>query len=267
VADLSRAMTTTRLAAGVAFGMAAILSGCGQAESPHNSLAVKSASNSVAYAVPATPVTLTGKPRLQRLGSINLVGVRLRYLESIIGPAMKVDGGWRTYAVDGCNIRFFAKGGSVKAFSFDTGPDCTLDLSSYYWPIDLSPQSGFTFAQFEKSADAANFTFSSDCIVHCGNAADPTITVHSIGLHSVGFIEYAVTGGDDVDDTAWRSSMPDLSEDSINNSSTCDKRFQSTALMLTKGTKVDEITIGMPVPVPAEAACKDGAPSIDADAG
>jgi hypothetical protein len=117
----------------------------------------------------AAPLPSQPSPKLRQIFVNEMLGARVPYLESLIGPAMTDDGGVRSYKVDGCEVSVGARGEDIQWLRLTLTPTCTFDTKSLLWNFTLPPPDRLTFGAFDKAARV--FTdYQADCLVRCGRS-------------------------------------------------------------------------------------------------
>ncbi|MBS0445108.1 MAG: hypothetical protein JSR59_04060 [Proteobacteria bacterium] len=121
----------------------------------------------------------------------NTIGGSIKYLETILGPAKRVlelRQENREYDVEGCKLTLAAtKEGTVVAMTLVVSPSCTFNWRGILPNHSSLPQPNhMTFGDAMKSS--GSWTFVTDCLDACGNAADPVAELRIGGSHADGWL-------------------------------------------------------------------------------
>jgi hypothetical protein len=150
----------------------AALAACSKSASPVNitsANATAAATNAVAPAVIVAP-----SPKLAQIFTPDVIGSNVAFLETITGPAFRTDGSERTYKVDGCEILVGATGGKIDNIGIaGYSQHCSFPIAQYFaggyqYPAPNNP----TFGDIKRGLGGG---YGADCLVSCGNAADPVV--------------------------------------------------------------------------------------------
>ena len=117
-----------------------------------------------------------------------MLGANLAYLETITGPAFKTEGDDRIYKVDGCTVVIGGAKGKIDNLGvIDYSPRCSFNIGQYFAQGYQYPVPNFaTFGDIKRGLGG---DYSADCLVDCGNAADPVVTLGYEGSHADNFNE------------------------------------------------------------------------------
>lgn len=186
------------------------------------------------------------------------LGKNVSYLESLLGPAERIEGADRYYRVEGCSLTLkTGLSGSIEGITLDgLSGNCRIDLSRFSsnWPKTSVPV-------FEDLSDRAKGTFLADCLTSCGNAYDPAVYFHAGGSRSEGWLEFLAETrliGDLAIDASnkWESAMLAEGEEYvISNRFNCDGKYDQDAALAFARVKVEKITIGRELIQPLIRAC------------
>jgi hypothetical protein len=203
----------------------------------------------IALAAPAATVSAIATP--------DMLGAQIAYLESKAGPAFKVDGPFRTYRLEGCDLGVISTdGSSISAFRVPVTAGCAgFDLAAFLPNYTLPAFADLTFGAFD--AQAVGGTYTSDCITGCGNATDPFVTDRWTGSHADNFIEVALEAeliSDDVIDAAfkWADIMRAAEGEDyvLETKFNCDGKYNEKAVELFAKVRPTAVTIGTLGPNP-----------------
>lgn len=130
------------------------------------------------------------RDKLARIFRYEMLGARIAYLESFVGPAMRInDDKSRQYEVGGCNVTIDSDGTLITGFRLELTPSCTFDVRKIVG-LELPTANAITFGRFAQNAPDSKFL--SSCIYLCGNAADPEVQLYWQGPHASNFLEVVV---------------------------------------------------------------------------
>ncbi|MBW3559171.1 MAG: hypothetical protein KY446_03690 [Proteobacteria bacterium] len=120
-----------------------------------------------------------------------MLGAQVAYLESIAGPAWRVDDNGdgteiRQYKVGPCVADISAKGGTILALGMAVSPQCTFAVQPF------APNQKLPSANQMKFGDLGGTTYTADCLRSCGNAYDPWVFADWTGSHADNFMEIRV---------------------------------------------------------------------------
>ena len=176
-------------------GAMAGLAACGQAEK---------AEEKVTAPAEATAAAPEAAPAAGGAATIDqMLGVQVAYLESKLGPARTVQDKERTYEVGDCTVRVSAEGGEVVGYAVPMTPACSTQALAALKDYDLPQKIDLTMGEF--AAARGNADFKADCLMLCGNAADPWVYLESAGPRvSPGIRASAVMVSDATIDAAFR---------------------------------------------------------------
>jgi len=152
--------------------------GATNAAAPAN--AVPAATNAAA-AAPAAP-----SPKLAQVFTPDVIGSNVAFLETITGPSFRTDGSDRTYKVDGCEIIVGATAGKIDNIGIvGYSQRCSFPIAQYFaggyqYPVPNNP----TFGDIKRGFGGA---YGADCLMSCGNAADPVVYLSYQGSHADNF--------------------------------------------------------------------------------
>jgi hypothetical protein len=137
----------------------------------------------------AEPTTLAEpSSAFEQLIRTRTIGAQVAFWESVAGTAISVNGGWREYEVDGCEVRTFAENSEIQTVHVALTPACTFDWQKVIYNargLPLAHQT--TFAQFVDQQGAGDYF--ADCLSSCGNAALNYVLMKWQGSHADDWIE------------------------------------------------------------------------------
>lgn len=179
-----------------------------------------------------------------------MLGTNLRYFESIAGIARTSSGDVHSYRVQGCEISANAAGGTVSELRLQLSPSCKADLSSFIGTFAPPANKPLTFGAMSESS-GGQLEFYADCLLLCGNAADPSVYALWQGPHAVNFTEVLLEAvlADDAAINAsnqWSEAMEKTKGQDfvIDTRFNCERDFDEVANQSFKTVKVTAVTIG-----------------------
>jgi hypothetical protein len=119
------------------------------------------------------------------------LGATVADLDKTLGPAAHTAKGQRTYTVAGCPVTFALERGRVETMEMDVNAACNPNMQAFVahaTPVMAYPQ---TFGSLQAVTGEANYE--ADCLVECGNAADPNLFMIVRGSRANGFIDVQFT--------------------------------------------------------------------------
>lgn len=118
--------------------------------------------------------------RIQKIFDPEMIGADVAYLEKITGPAKNTYDGAekgdksKIYKVDGCEVEVMISKNSINNIGINLNQKCTFDLKKFLPNIGKAPALHLmTFGQFDALTGGGEFT--ADCLLACGNAANPVV--------------------------------------------------------------------------------------------
>ncbi len=216
------------------------LAACGQAE--------KTGEKTDAAPAEATQAAPEAVPAAGGAATIaQMMGVQVAYLESKLGPARTVEGKERTYEIGGCTVRVNAEGGEVVGYAVPMTPACSTQALAALKDYDLPQKIDLTMGEF--AAARGNADFKADCLMLCGNAADPWVYLESAGPRvSPGIRASAVMVSDATIDASFRirdAIKAAKGEDYVIDAAfNCSADFDQMAVRELKAVRIDEIEVG-----------------------
>ncbi len=158
------------------------LAACSKGAAPAgNAAANVAATNAAATAPAATP-----SAKLAQIFTPDVIGSNVAFLETITGPAFRTDGSDRTYKVDGCQIIVGATAGKIDNIGIvGYSQRCSFPIAQYFaggyqYPVPNNP----TFGDIKRGFGGS---YGADCLMSCGNAADPVVSLSYQGSHADNF--------------------------------------------------------------------------------
>jgi len=191
--------------------------------------------------------------KLQKLLRRDMIGVDVAYFEKVSGLARESDGKNRTYLVDNCEIVVSTSSKKVRNLRIAISPACSFDLNEFFpnYNGKFPPLTKMTYGSFDKLTNNSG-SYLADCVVDCGNAADPVIYEHWYSSRADGVIEVML-----------ESIMPSLSgwseamqEDHPKewlwdgNYNCTPNKYQPIVRSEMRDAKVEAITVGYDIQVP-----------------
>lgn len=196
--------------------------------------------------------------KLNKIFITEMIGANLPYLEKITGPAKntvsyKQNEKTNTYKVDGCEINVRVSNEKIQSLGIENlTQKCTFNLNAFLSNNSvgkLPPLYNMTFGQFDAFTGEGKYT--SDCLMGCGNAADPVAYDNWQGSRAYGFLEIqlgAVLGSNAAGDASskWQSAMvrDEGEEWVIATKFNCSDKYNSIAQKAFKNVKITSATIG-----------------------
>jgi hypothetical protein len=208
------------------------------------------------FTTPARTQSQDGDSTLARIFSLNMLNAQVTYLESITGPAWKMNAGasqgaeQRVYQIAGCQVTVGVVNGAVQSLGMSLSSGCDVDLNRLINRTPAIPLANtMTFGEFENSVGHGSFL--ADCLDGCGNAYDPLVYDHYIGPQADENLEIAVSAstGDDATATAaanWEGLMQAKSGQTYVDSTTfnCDGNYDTQAAAFLQNVRITAIVIG-----------------------
>jgi hypothetical protein len=158
------------------------LAACSKGPAPaSNAAVIASAPTNAAAAPPAA-----ASPKLAQIFTPDVIGSNVAFLETITGPAFRTDGSDRTYKVDGCEIIVGAAKGKIDNIGIvGYSQRCSFPIAQYFaggyqYPVPNNP----TFGDIKRGLGGG---YGADCLISCGNAADPVVYLSYQGSHADNF--------------------------------------------------------------------------------
>lgn len=187
-----------------------------------------------------------------------MLGANLPYFEKVAGPARntfsyKENEQTNTYNIDGCDITVNASNGVVQSLGIEhLTPECTFDLNPFLPNVGngkLPMPHKMTFGQFDAFTDSGQYT--ADCLISCGNAADPVVYENWEGSRADGNIELQL-GVVLVADSAinasnsWESAMVKTEGEDwvIDTKFNCTHKYNNIAKQAFKDVNITSVKIG-----------------------
>lgn len=143
-----------------------------------------------AFPISTAPAAASAAPsaKLAQVFTADMLGANLAYLETITGPAFKTEGDDRVYKLDGCTVVVGSTKGRIDNLGIiDVSPRCSFNIAQYFAGGYAHPVPSFpTFGDIKLGLGG---DFSADCLVDCGNAAEPVVQLGYEGSHADNFNE------------------------------------------------------------------------------
>jgi len=198
-------------------------------------------------------------PRLADILVPAMLDVPVATLEAKAGRAREVtalpDGRQsRYYAVEGCGVTAYARGGTVEAYKLSLSPQCDMDVSPFLGA--RLPAAGLltleTFADtLGPLPTPMRETFRALCISDCGNAADPVVEFlwrapqgpRPIEI-KLGFVLASGAAAEAGDEWQQVMEQAESAEYVSLGRFNCDDRHQAEGLRAFNNIQPNEVTIG-----------------------
>lgn len=174
---------------------------------------------------------------------------QVSYLETLTGPAWRVEGDRRLYKLGACVLEVTAPGHVVQSLGVELSPQCAPDLSPFTASPNRLPAFPMTVHQAETALGQP--VYRADCLEMCGNAYDPSLYAYISGYHANNFIDVLlgipqVTKPAEDAAAAWAAKMEqakgaDYVTDGTYN---CSQDFQGEAAALFRNLRVAHVTVG-----------------------
>jgi hypothetical protein len=216
-----------------------------------------------ALAAPARAQTQADGSALGRIFTLNMLNAQVAYLESITGPAWKVNAGvaqgteQRIYQIQGCQVTVGVSNGAVQSLGLGLSDGCSVDLSRFFNRSKAAPSANtMTFGDLGNFIDDygnsnEQGSFAADCLDGCGNAYDPLVYGHYVGPQSdqnLEIVASASTADAATSDAAskWETLMQKQSGQTYVDNTTfnCDGKYDVQAASFLQNVKITSITIG-----------------------
>ena len=203
------------------------------------------------------PVTAAAETRtdplqakLDRIFTYDMLGADRAYLKQFTGIPWQTNGDQRTYKVEGCEVGATIPQNSVRALSLKTSDKCTFNLANFHRNWDFVANN-MTFGAFD------DFSFSSDCLSHCGNAYEPSTYAIREGSHAENFLEIKVSTDEQSREAdraiyEWSSRMETTygADYILNRRFNCDGQLTEIAQEVLLNERIKVIEIGGDLSVP-----------------
>lgn len=214
----------------------------------------------IIFAALTSSISEAGKrEHLARVFSPDMLSADLPYFEQVTGPARNTRGNTKIYLLDGCEVAATVINGSVHTLRVELSSKCTFDLNKFLQASlgRFPPPHKMTFGQFDALTNGGG-RFMADCLVSCGNAADPVIYEYRSGSHADLYLDVmleAVQAEDGVLAAAnmWQDSMKNgegenwVLETKFNCKQT---KYDEVAHKVFKNAKITAITVGYAIETP-----------------
>jgi hypothetical protein len=206
---------------------------------------------------------------IRRIFTVEMIGAEIPYLESIVGPAMKVENGeiphdlyaednpgspsdihTRIYKVSGCSVAVIAQGTRVVSMGITISQRCQFDLNLFFPGSNFPRLSELTFGKFDQIVRDGVFT--ADCLGMCGNGFLEYVYENWVSPHVYDFRQVSLLGNINLDDNVgmaaekWRKEIVKGSGEDyvINGTFNCDKQYDRAAHAAFRNVRVGEIWVG-----------------------
>lgn len=193
--------------------------------------------------------------KLDEVFNGKMLGATQRYLESVAGVPRSEFGDVHEFEVQGCPVEATIVAGQVQALRLEIGPKCQPDLSSFIDAYAPPKNQALSFGGFEKTAGPLKYM--ADCLMSCGNAADPVVYGFWDGPRAAQFLQVLLEA-EQVEDAAlsaagdWEAQvLKARGEDYVMDLGfNCDDQFNAQASKAFKAVKATAVTIGHDLAVP-----------------
>ena len=205
--------------------------------------------------------------KLDKIFNTEIIGANLPYLEKITGPAKntfshKKNEKTNTYKVDDCEITIRVSNGTIQSLGIEKlSQKCTFNLNSFLPNVGggkLPPLYNMTFGQFDAFTGDGKYT--ADCLMSCGNAADPVAYENWQASRADGGFDLqlgVVLASDAALDASskWQRAMVKGEGEDwvIDTKFNCSNKYNSIAQQAFKNVKITSATIGFGL---ADSNCK-----------
>lgn len=190
--------------------------------------------------------------RLQALFTRDMLEIRVAYLETLTGPAMRIaklsgDREARTYRLAGCDVTAYVMRGDVYGYGLDVKRACKPDISDIF---RSAPQTSWpmTFGTFGQ--DFWGAAYQANCLTSCGNSSVPLVLFRYQGPHASDYINVELTVALYLDSTltaseTWKDAMKPRGADYvINGKFNCEGRYQEVAQKAFAGIAFTHLFVG-----------------------
>lgn len=189
--------------------------------------------------------------KLQKLFRIDMIGADVAYFEQFSGLARNTYDDTKIYVVSGCEVTANISNGTVRNLHISVSPTCTFDLNRLLPNFDNSfpPLIKLTFGQFDKLTGNRG-TYLADCVMDCGNAADPLVYEHWYGSRADGVLEIML---ESTSLPSWSEQMKaEQTKEWIwdGHYNCMPNKYQAIARNDMKNIKIDGITVGYDIKTP-----------------
>jgi hypothetical protein len=173
------------------------LAACSKGGGSASGAAPSSAPSSSVVAI-NPPLSSAPSAKLSQIFTPDMLGANLAFVETITGPAFKTEGDDRIYKVDGCTVVIGSTKGKIDNLGVEGySPRCSFNIGQYFaegyqYPVPTFP----TFGDIKRGLGG---DYSADCLVDCGNAADPVVSLSYEGSHADNFNELVAEASPDAD--------------------------------------------------------------------
>lgn len=193
--------------------------------------------------------------KLDEVFNGKMLGATQRYLESVAGVPRSAFGDIHEFEVQGCPLEATIVAGQVQALRLEIGPKCQPDLSSFIDVYAPPERQALSFGGFEKTAGPLQYM--ADCLMSCGNAADPVVYGFWDGPHAAQFLQVLLEA-EQVEDAAlsaageWEAQMLKARGEAyvMDLGFNCDGQFDTQASQALANVKATAVTIGHDLAVP-----------------
>jgi hypothetical protein len=201
----------------------------------------------------AGPASAMMPPDVSNIVIPQSLGAEIKWLESLVGPAFKVDieGVHNIYKVGDCDLGVQIEGGKIAGFDMAVSGACAFDLAKFMTNAPPPPVMELTFGSFDAATGGNLVTYQADCLTSCGNAADPVIYATWEGGRADNLIN-VVLGAKQVEDAAfeagfaWEKTIEAAEGQDyvIDTRFNCDGKYNDVARPLMAKVKPDWIAVG-----------------------
>lgn len=201
----------------------------------------------------AGPASAMAPPYVGGIVLPNTLGAEVKWLESLVGPAFRVDieGEHNTYLVGECELGVQIAGGKIVGYDMAVSEACSFDLSKFMTNSPPPPLAELTFGSFDAAIGNNLVTYQADCLKSCGNAANPVLYATWEGGRADNMIT-VVLGAEQVADDAveagyaWEQAIEKAEGEDyvIETKFNCDGKYNDQARTLMKDVKPTWIAVG-----------------------
>ena len=174
---------------------------------------------------------------------------QVSYLETMTGPAWRVEGDRRLYKINGCVLEVSAPNRVVQSLGMAVDAHCAPDLSPF--TMNDTPLPTFPLTVHRAEVALGNALYRADCLQFCGNAYDPSLYAYISGYHANDFIDVLlgipqVTPSSEAAAEAWAAAMSKAEGDDYVTAGAynCSQAFQPEAARLFQNLVVGHVTVG-----------------------
>lgn len=207
----------------------------------------------LAAALAASPAGAMAPPYVGGIVLPNTLGAEVKWLESLVGPAFRVDieGEHNTYLVGECELGVQIAGGKIVGYDMAVSEACNFDLSKFMTNSPPPALDKLTFGSFDAAIGNNLVSYQADCLKSCGNAANPVLYATWEGGRADNMIT-VVLGAEQVAEDAveagyaWEQAIEKTEGEDyvIGTTFNCDGKYNDQARALMKDVKPTWIAVG-----------------------